>query len=74
MDLAVLQKKVFLIPTENQHEQEYLAKYLEEKKFAPFSETANFSKEKLSEIKNYNGLEVTETKLNPDLFSLFERK
>ena len=74
MDLAVLQKKAFLIPTENQHEQEYLARFLEENKLASFSTMANFSKEKLSKIENYKGLEVAETKLNPDLFSLFERK
>lgn len=74
MDLAVLKKKVFLIPTENQYEQEYLAEFLEENMFAPFSTMANFSKEKISEIENYKGLEVAETKLNPDLFSLFERK
>jgi uncharacterized protein (TIGR00661 family) len=74
MDLAVLKKKVFLIPTENQYEQQYLAGFLEENKFAPFSKTADFSKEKLSKIEKYKGLEVTQTKFNPDLFSLFECK
>ncbi|MGH2553137.1 MAG: glycosyltransferase, partial [Chitinophagaceae bacterium] len=34
MDLAVLQKKSILIPTPGQPEQEYLAKYLQQKQFA----------------------------------------
>ncbi|ARV15515.1 glycosyltransferase [Polaribacter sp. SA4-12] len=74
MDLAVLQKKVFLIPTENQYEQLYLADFLEENRFAPFSNIANFSKEKISEIENYKGLKVAENRLNSQLFSLFQRK
>jgi uncharacterized protein (TIGR00661 family) len=74
MDLAVLKKKVFLIPTENQYEQEYLANFLEENKLAPFSKTADFSKDKLSQLKNYKGLYVDENRLNPQLFGLFKRK
>jgi len=34
MDLAVLQKKSVLVPTPGQSEQEYLADYLTEKKWA----------------------------------------
>ena len=74
MDLAVLEKKVFFIPTKNQTEQEYLAKYLEEKKLATFSSENNFNVEKLSEIKNYKGLKSKGTNLNSELFSLFHRK
>ncbi|MDG1226518.1 MAG: glycosyltransferase [Polaribacter sp.] len=74
MDLAVLKKKVFLIPTKNQHEQEYLANFLEANKLAPFSKTADFSKDKLSQLKNYKGLCVDENRLNPQLFSFFKRK
>lgn len=74
MDLAVLKKKVFLIPTENQHEQEYLANFLEENRFAPFSKTVNFSKDKLSLIENYKGLQVAQNRLNSQLFGLFKRK
>jgi len=74
MDLAVLKKKVFLIPTETQHEQEYLADFLEENRFAPFSKTVDFSKDKLSQLKNYKGLEVAQNRLNFQLFSLFKRK
>ena len=74
MDLAVLKKKVFLIPTETQHEQEYLADFLEANRFAPFSKTVDFSKEKLSKIKNYKGLCVDKNRLNAQLFGIFKRK
>ena len=74
MDLAVLHKKAFFIPTKNQQEQEYLAKYLNEKKIVPFSEINQFSKDKIETIINYKGLQAVETKLNSDLFSLFNRK
>jgi len=74
MDLAVLQKKAFLIPTENQHEQECLAKYLDERKIAPFSKMIDFSKEKLLKIEDYKGLEVAENMLSSQLFSVFKRK
>ncbi|WP_165731745.1 UDP-N-acetylglucosamine--N-acetylmuramyl-(pentapeptide) pyrophosphoryl-undecaprenol N-acetylglucosamine transferase [Polaribacter sp. 20A6] len=74
MDLAVLDKKVFFIPTEHQDEQEYLASFLETKKLAPFSKMKDFVKEDISKIENYKGLKTTETKLDSDLFRLFERK
>ena len=74
MDLAVLGKKVFFIPTENQPEQEYLATYLKRKGMAPFSTIANFSEEKLIEIQRNKGLTTKKTLFNPNLFGLFERK
>jgi uncharacterized protein (TIGR00661 family) len=74
MDLAVLGKKVFFIPTENQDEQEYLAEFLEQKKLAPFSRINNFDKEKISKIKEYKGLKTNKTRLDSSLFSLFEGK
>lgn len=74
MDLAVLQKKVFFIPTNYQSEQEYLAQYLELNKTAPFSNIESFSKEKLEKIKNYKGLEANETQIDTSLFGLFECK
>ena len=74
MDLAVLQKKVFFIPTKNQTEQEYLASYLSEKNIAPFCIEDSFNFEKLLEIKNYSGLKSKETILDAKLFSLFHRK
>ena len=74
MDLAVLDKKAFFIPTKNQSEQEYLATNLKQKKIAPFCFEKDFTVERLSEVKNYAGLKSAETNLNSGLFSLFERK
>jgi UDP-N-acetylglucosamine:LPS N-acetylglucosamine transferase len=74
MDLAVLEKKVFFIPTKNQTEQEYLATYLADKKKAPFCIEEDFTIEKLSEIEKYVGLQSEETTLDPALFCLFEGK
>ncbi|WP_166383395.1 UDP-N-acetylglucosamine--N-acetylmuramyl-(pentapeptide) pyrophosphoryl-undecaprenol N-acetylglucosamine transferase [Polaribacter sp. 11A2H] len=74
MDLAVLGKKVFFIPTEQQDEQEYLASFLEEKKYAPFSKMKDFVKEDVFKVEDYKGLKTVETILDSDLFSLFERK
>jgi len=74
MDLAVLGKKVFFIPTENQPEQEYLAQFLEEKKYAPFSKVKYFEKENLCKLKDYKGLNTMGAPLNPELFGLFKCK
>ncbi|QTD36221.1 glycosyltransferase [Polaribacter batillariae] len=74
IDLAVLEKKVFFIPTKNQPEQEYLAKYLEAQKKAPYCEEHLFTVKKLVEIEDYSGLKAVETKLNSNLFCLFHRK
>lgn len=74
MDLAVLDKKAFFIPTKNQSEQEYLATSLSEKKIVPFCFEEDFTLKKLAEIENYTGLKSAETNLNSGLFSLFERK
>ena len=71
MDLAVLRKKVFFIPTKNQTEQEYLASYLETKAIAPFCEEENFNLDCLDEVKYFNGVSVKESKLDKDLLSLF---
>ena len=74
MDLAVLGKKVFFIPTPGQFEQEYLAKTLKEKLIAPFTNQQDFSLEKLNEIVNYTGFKETVTSFNLSNFHLFERK
>jgi uncharacterized protein (TIGR00661 family) len=74
MDYAILRKKVFFIPTENQSEQAYLAKYLQVNGIAPFSTIADFSREKLLQVKKMKGLNTEATHLKANLFSLFERK
>lgn len=72
MDLAVLQKKAVFIPTKGQTEQEYLAKYFQDKGVAPFATTKAFSKEIMNRLKNYTGFEKTEGLLNSELFCLFQ--
>jgi uncharacterized protein (TIGR00661 family) len=74
LDLAVLGKKVFFIPTENQSEQEYLADYLRNKNIAPFSKIENFTVEKLKEVEKYTGFESIKTNFDKDLLRLFHRK
>lgn len=71
MDLAVLEKKAFFIPTKNQTEQEYLANYLEAKKCVPFCIEKNFTLDTLKEVKNYKGLFYQGNKLDKDLLRLF---
>lgn len=72
MDLAVLEKKAFFIPTKYQTEQEYLANHLKTNKIAPFCKEENFSLESLSEIENYSGLLCKKTDLDKDLLCLFQ--
>lgn len=74
MDLAVLGKKAFFIPTPGQFEQEYLAQTLKEKLIAPYSNQNDFSLEKLNEIVNYTGFKKTTSNIDLNHFLLFERK
>ena len=74
MDLAVLQKKVFLIPTKNQPEQEYLAEYLEQNNIAPYTNVDHFSLKELSKIQNYKGLKSRQILFDKSLFGLFNSK
>ena len=74
MDLAVLQKKAFFIPTKHQTEQEYLATYLAKKMLVPTSEEKNFKINLLKKMVDYKGLSSEETVIKPALFRLFERK
>ena len=75
MDLSVLEKKAFFIPTPGQFEQEYLAKRMSDLNLAPFCNQNNFSLEKLKEIENYSGLKFLNNKRNfKNLFRLFEGK
>ncbi len=74
MDLAVLDKKAFFIPTSNQPEQEYLATYLKEQNIAPFCKEEDFNLEQLIRVENYKGLSISNTALEHDLLRLFKRK
>lgn len=74
MDLAVLHKKAFFIPTKNQSEQEYLAKHLQEQQLASFSSAKDFTKESLNTVDKYKGLKIANTNLSKDLLGLFQGK
>jgi len=71
MDLAVLQKKCFFIPTPGQTEQEYLAKNLEQLKISPFSTQNKFKIALLDTMVNYTGFNTDILNVNLD-FSIFE--
>ena len=75
MDLAVLQKKAFFIPTPGQYEQEYLAKKLKNSNLVPYVEQDNFRIEALAEIKNYQGLPIVNTAFDwTDILKVFDDK
>jgi uncharacterized protein (TIGR00661 family) len=74
MDIASLKKKAFFIPTKNQTEQEYLARYLQTQKLAPFVSEKEFVINKLKKVKDYKGLSVNKAELKKELLSLFECK
>jgi uncharacterized protein (TIGR00661 family) len=74
MDLAVLHKKVFFIPTPNQPEQEYLASYLKEQNLAPFCKEQDFNVAQLTQVNNYKGLSTATQKLEVHLLRLFKGK
>jgi hypothetical protein len=71
MDLAVLGKKAMFIPTPGQDEQEYLAKYLEAQKIAPFVNQNDFSFSALEKLDKYPGFKKQKMELDLKLFSLF---
>jgi uncharacterized protein (TIGR00661 family) len=56
MDLALIGKKAFFIPTPGQYEQLYLAKRMKELHYAPFATQEQFSLKNLDELKDYEGL------------------
>lgn len=75
MDLSVLQKKVFFIPTPGQFEQEYLAKRIKESGFAPYAKQADFKIEQLLEVGLFKGLPQLRNEVNwKELFELFQGK
>lgn len=75
LDLAMLEKKAFFIPTPGQTEQEYLAKYFEKLQIAPSARQANFSLNDLNRVYDYNGFFSIKPNVNwQQLFALFEGK
>jgi uncharacterized protein (TIGR00661 family) len=75
MDLSVLEKKAFFIPTPGQYEQIYLAQRMSELKMAPYCNQKDFTIDKLKEVVNYSGLKNKEnTMYLSELLDLFKRK
>ncbi len=72
MDLAVLGKKAFFIPTSGQFEQEYLAESLQNKGISPFSNQQDFTIKKLEILEKYSGFTTYKNKLDLKIFSLFK--
>lgn len=74
MDLAIVGKKAFFIPTKGQNEQEYLASNLETQKIAPYIHEDKFKIKHLENIKFYDGFDPAKAKFNSNLLHLFERE
>ena len=74
MDLAVMGKKAFFIPTPGQFEQEYLAKRLQKKLIAPYSKQEEFTSAKLHDLSNFTGFKQVVSTLDLELLKLFEGK
>lgn len=76
MDLAVLGKKAFFIPTPGQYEQEYLAKRLKDLGIAPSCAQDRFRLRELNKIAVYKGLKSypNHSVEFSSFFSLFEGK
>ncbi len=76
MDLTILEKKAFFIPTPGQFEQEYLAKRLKNLGIVPSCKQENFHIEKLEKIQVYKGLKTlaNEPVNFSELFTLFQGK
>ena len=71
MDLAVLGKKAYFIPTPGQTEQMYLAKLLKKKQIASFAEQHKFQLSAIEDTTNFSGFSRTKASLNFNLFELF---
>jgi uncharacterized protein (TIGR00661 family) len=75
MDLAILGKTAFFIPTPGQYEQLYLAKRLEQLNITPFCNQHDFEIKQLHRIHTYKGFEIMANSLDYDtLFSFFKCK
>lgn len=74
MDLAVLGKKAFFIPTPGQFEQEYLANILSRKSIIPYATQEEFTIEHLNNLDKFSGFQPQKIDFNLDFFKLFEGK
>lgn len=74
MDLAALGKKAFFIPTKGQHEQEYLAKYLQGNNLVTYESEDRFEFNQLEQAANVSGFETTQVHFDTKLLDLFKSK
>lgn len=75
MDLSVLEKKAFFIPTPGQFEQEYLAARLQESNIAPCCSQNTFSLKELEKISTYSGFPASSCRISlSGVFTLFKGK
>lgn len=76
MDLAVIGKKAYFIPTPGQYEQEYLARYLFEKNIAGYCNQNEININTIKdEISKFKGLAISDSTLNFSfLFKFFQTK
>lgn len=74
MDLAVLGKKAFFIPTPGQNEQEYLADQLLLKKIAPFAKQDTFKIKYLKKVNKFKGFLNYKTDFDLNFFNTFKCK
>jgi len=72
MDLAVLGKKAFFIPTPGQFEQEYLAENLQSKGISSFSNQQDFTIKKLEILGKYSGFTPYKNEIDLKIFDLFK--
>lgn len=72
MDVAVLGKKVFFIPTPGQTEQEYLAQFHQQKRNATYCNQEEFTLEKLLEMEDVEGFSPQKTYIPSNLFDVFK--
>jgi UDP:flavonoid glycosyltransferase YjiC (YdhE family) len=73
LDLALLEKKAYFVPTPGQYEQKYLAKRLKSQGIVPSCNQENFKLSRLNEISLYKGLSDYNAPTDfKDLFRLFE--
>ena len=76
MDLSLMERKAFFVPTPGQYEQEYLARRMKNLGIAPFCKQNKFNLSRLNEVSVYRGLKPY---LHPcesfgSLFSFFQGK
>lgn len=75
MDLAILQKPAFFIPTPGQYEQKYLARRLKKQGVVPSCKQDTFKENKLAKISAYEGFKgFNATQDLSVFFGLFEGK